>query len=216
MVNADDKYVRVQVTRGTGPIGMSSDLTESCNWVFYVKDVDKVTEAQYRNGVSIVTTQRLRNTKEALDPNIKSGNYLNNILAFQAAMPTKAFESVMVDAKGFITEGTTSNIWIVKNGVAKTPPQSSDLLKGITRGLLFEIGQKHGIEIQEAMITPDELRAADEVFLTSSTREVLSVSSVDGKSIKSAGCGQMTAKLGQLYKEYVSEYCRNARDQHPL
>lgn len=216
MVDQDDKYLRVQVTRGAGPIGMSSDLTDSCNWVYYVKDIDKVTADQYKNGVSIVTTQRLRNTKAALDPNIKSGNYLNNVLAFQSAMPTKAFESVMLDSKGYITEGTTSNIWIVKNGLVMTPPKTSDLLVGITRRILFEIGKNKNIELVEAMITPEELKSADEVFLTSSTREVLSVSRVDDVVIKSQGCGKVTQKLGELYKEYVAAYNRVALATHPL
>lgn len=216
LVNQDDKYFRVQVTRGTGPIGMSSDLAPHCNWVYYVKNIDKVTGEQYKQGVPIVITDRLRNSKRALDPNIKSGNYLNNVLAFQAAMPTRAFESIMVDARGNITEGTTSNIWIVKNGVAITPPKSSDLLIGITRRILFEIGASEGLSVIEGLLTPDDLRQADEVFITSSTREVLAVSTVDGQAIKSHGCGPMTQKLGELYKRYVAEYCEDALKTHPL
>lgn len=216
LVNQDNKYVRVQVTRGQGPIGMSSDLSRHCNWVYYVKDVDRVTDEQYRKGVSIVVTERLRNTKAALDPNIKSGNYLNNVLAFQTAMPVKAFESVMVDAKGNVTEGTTSNIWMVKGGVVLTPPRTSDLLVGITRQILFEIADRHKIPVEEGLFTPDQLRAADEVFLTSSTREVLAVSSVDGLKIGAGVCGEMTRKLGELYKGYVQEYCQRAIETHPL
>lgn len=214
-VNQDDKYVRWQVTRGQGVIGMASDLTPHCNWVIYVKDVDKISSEQYAKGVRVATTSRLRNTKQALDPNIKSGNYLNNVLAFQDAMKKKSFECVMIDSRGHITEGTTSNIFCVRDGVVLTPPSKSDILVGITRTCLFEIAEEIGLEMHEADLTPEDFYSADEVFLTSSTREVLPVSHVDATAIKSHGMGPITKKLALAYKDMVNDYCERAKKEHP-
>lgn len=211
-VNKDDKYLRVQVTRGEGAIGMSSDLAQKRNWIVYIKDIDIVPQEQYLKGVAIVTTQRLRNSKDALDPNIKSGNYLNNVLAFQEASKAKAFESIMVNAKGFCTEGTTSNIFRVIKGKVQTPPDSFDLLRGITRKCLFEIAKKNNINMEEAEFTPAELEASDEVFLTSSTREVLPISRVNNKTLP---VGPITQELGRLYKHLIGEYCEKAKSTHP-
>lgn len=210
--NKDDRYVRVQVTRGEGPIGMATNLAEKPNWVIYVKDVDLVSDEQYKNGTSIVTTDRLRNAKKALDPNIKSGNYLNNVLAFREATTQKASEAIMVDRRGNCTEGTTSNIFRVKDGIVQTTPFEGDILVGITRAIVFDIAKKNRIPIEEKFFTPKELENSDEVFITSSTREVLPVSSVNGRKIK---VGPITSKLGELYKEAIKVYCEEAKSRHP-
>jgi branched-chain amino acid aminotransferase len=215
LVDKDDKYLRVQVTRGEGAIGMSSQLATKRNWVVYIKDIDRVPQEFYDEGVAIVTSQRHRNTKLALDPNIKSGNYLNNVLAFQDAAKYRAFEAVMVDNKGFITEGTTSNIFRVERGVIYTPPTTSDLLKGITRATVFEIARQEKLELIESHFTPRELRDSDEVFLTSSTREVLPVATVDGTKIKSHRAGVVTQKIAKAYKQAVAYYCERAKQTHP-
>ncbi len=207
-----DRYVRIQVTRGEGAIGMAMDLAPLANIVIYVKDVDLVSKDKYENGVSVVTSQRLRNNKRALDPNIKSGNYLNNVLAFKDASKEKAFESIMMDEAGLCAEGTTSNIFRVKNSILQTPPITSDILVGITRKLVIDAAKEIGIQVSEKSFTPQELETSDEVFITSSTREVLPVSKVNKSQLK---VGQITKKLAERYKTKIVEYCDWAKSKHP-
>lgn len=211
-VGKPDRYVRWQVTRGEGEIGMSMHLARKANWIIYIKDIDHISAEVIKNGTSIVTTQRLRNAKQALDPNIKSGNYLNNVLAFKDATQAKASEAVLVDAKGFCTEGTTSNIFRVKNGIVQTPPKTSDILVGITRTILFEIGAKNNIPMEEALFTPKELEDSDESFITGSVRELTPVSNINGKPIK---LGPVLVKLRELYARVIQEYCDSAKTRHP-
>ncbi len=211
-VGKADRYVRWQVTRGEGEIGMSMHLAKSANWIVYVKDIDTINPEINKTGTAIVTSQRLRNPKQALDPNIKSGNYLNNVLAFKDATQSKATEAVMVDGKGFCTEGTTSNIFRVKNGVLQTPPHKSDILVGITRTLIFEIANKNKMPIEETYFTPQELEDSDEAFLSGSVREITPVSKVNGKTIS---IGPIVSKLRDLYAIGIKDYCEKAKTDHP-
>lgn len=211
-VGKSDRYIRWQVTRGEGPIGMAMDLAQKPNWVIYVKDIDVISDEIYKNGTSIVTSTRLRNSKQALDPNVKSGNYMNNVLAFKDASKAQVAEAVMIDSNGFCTEGTTSNIFRVKDGVLQTPPKKSDLLVGITRTLIFEIAEKNNIPIEEKLFTPTELEASDEAFLSGSVREITPISRINGKSIK---IGPVVRQLRQLYAQVIKEYCDEAKHRHP-
>jgi branched-chain amino acid aminotransferase len=201
-----DVYMRIQITRGEGTIGLSVKNASKPNVVIYIRELETTPEEHYTRGVSIVTTDRLRNSKKALDPNIKSGNYLNNLLAFMEATKSSAYESIMVNTKNLVTEGTTANVYMVKGGAVISPPDDFDILRGITRRIVKGLCKKEKIEFIEKGFTPQEMESADEVFLTSSTKEVLPVRLVNTSGIKTAP-GPVSKKLGLAYKDYVKEYC---------
>jgi len=199
-------YMRIQVTRGTGQIGLGLKNANEPNVVIYIRELELTPQEYYKKGVKIVTSDRVRNSKRALDPNIKSGNYLNNVLAFVDATNAEAIEAVMVNSRGEVTEGTTSNIFRVKDGTVYSPPDEYDILKGITRGIVVRICSELKIPYKEVGFTPKDLENSDEVFLTSSTREVLPVRLINQQQV--AQCpGPISVRLGQAYKEYISRYC---------
>ena len=140
-----------------------------------------------------------------MDPNIKSGNYLNNVLAMAEAKEKGAFDAIMLNYKGNITEGTTSNIWIVEGDKFITPPLEAGLLGGITRKTLLNIAAKNNLNVAEENITPERLKSADECFLTSSTKEIVPITQVDGNPVGSGAPGVQTKKLHQMYKNFVTD-----------
>lgn len=212
--DGEDAYIRIQVSRGEGPISLDPRAARGVNTVIYVKPVPKPNPENYTKGVSVVTTDVLRNSKNAIDPNIKSGNYLNNILAIQKGLATNAAECLMVNREGFITEATTSNIYMVKDGRVYSSPDNFDILWGITRSRVRELARAHNVDWVEKGFTPEELRNADEVFLTSSIREVMPVSHVDGRAIKSCP-GSKTQQLLDLYRADLKSYLTQAAQTHP-
>jgi branched-chain amino acid aminotransferase len=156
-------------------------------------------------GVSIRIVSVERNSPRALDPAIKSGNYLNNILAIEEARRTGTYEAILCDAEGRVTEGSTSNIWCVRGGEVLTPPTSVAILPGITRWRLLALGAAAGVPMREAVLYPDDLRGADEVFLTSSIRGVLPVSRVDDRVLP---VGPMSRQCVALYEAFLARVAR--------
>lgn len=213
-VDCDDVYMRIQVSRGDGPIGMSPTLVERPNEVIIIYPFVQIDKKYYEEGAKIYVTDRLRNTKKALDPNIKSGNYLNNVLAYSEGEKVGAMETFMVNSQGFITEGTTSNIFMIKGNTLITPPRSFDILVGITRGIVIELAQNLGYQVEEKGFDLAALQGADEVFLTSSTREIVPIREVNGKSFQ-VNKYEKTSKLIEGYKSYVNSYLEIARKEHP-
>jgi branched-chain amino acid aminotransferase len=213
-VPLENMYMRIQITRGEGNIGLGTANANKPNVIIYFRHLEKLDPKLYDVGGSIVTSSRIRNSKKALDPNIKSGNYLNNVLAYMDASKSKALESILINSQGLITEGTTSNIFSVKNGVLITPPVEFDILQGITRKIVIGIAHKLKIPVKEAGITPSELENSDEVFLTSSTREVLPIHWVNGKVIGNEGYGPVTKLLALTYKDHVKQYCEQKKEKY--
>jgi branched-chain amino acid aminotransferase len=203
----DDVYMRIVVTRGEGRIALDPNAAEKPNVVIYIKDIEKVDLKLYGTGIDVIAAQVLRNSKDALDPNIKSGNYLNNILALGEAKQKKAHDAFMVNREGFVTEGTTWNLFMVKGGEVITPPDKADILHGITRKILRKLCSQLGIKVVDRFFTVAELKAADEAFSTGSVKEVMPISSVDGAKIADGKPGPVTLKLASAYKEYVKVYC---------
>ncbi len=206
-------YMRLQVTRGEGPIGMDPSLAGKPNYVLYFKPFEVPPKEYYTEGVDIAVTERLRNSKRSLDPNIKSGNYLNNVLAFIEGKEFRPYESVMMNSEGFITEGCTSNIQIVQGDTIVMTPDEFDILRGITRSLVEEVANTSGIQIQKRGFTAQELFDADEVFITSSTREIMPVKSANGK--KTGKRSTVVRALQEGYKKKIEEYSRWAESHHP-
>lgn len=210
----DDAYMRIQISRGDGPIGMSKNLVKKPNEVIIIYPFVQIDKKYFDEGAKIFVTERLRNSKKALDPNIKSGNYLNNVLAYNEGEKEGAFETFMLNSQGMVTEGTTSNIFMIKGNSLITPPENYDILVGITRRIVMDIADNVGLKVEEKGFDLKTLQGADEVFLTSSTREIVPIKDVNGKSFKATGF-EKTRKLINEYKAYTNRYLENAKKEHP-
>src|SRR6185436_20179458 len=171
----DEAYVRVLVTRGVGELTYDPKATPSHTLAIIVKPQVDPPEAAYRDGVAVAIVDIIRNHPGSVNPMIKSNNLMNNALAMQEALRRGAFEGVMRNYRGELTECTTANLFVVKGGVALTPPLDAGILPGTTREFVFEIGRAIEIEVREAVLRDDDLYAADEAFLTGTTREVVPV-----------------------------------------
>jgi branched-chain amino acid aminotransferase len=202
-----DSYIRVVVTRGSGEFGLDPALATESRLVIVVRPLARPAASLYEHGAAARRVDVERTSRRALDPSIKSGNYLNNILALAEAKRHGANEAILCDARGRVAEGATSNVWSVKDGVALTPPDEVGLLPGITRWRLFELARGAGIEARQAVLTADDLRAADELFITSSIRHVLPITRLDDRSLP---IGPVTRRLAALYDEFVSDVARSA------
>ncbi len=201
-----DVMLRIVVSRGEGPLGLDvSTCTQPRYLIYVVELLDSMVPAVADpegggGGVSVVISGVRRNNPRALDPSIKSGNFLNNILAYHDAREARAYEALLCDADGFLAEGTTTNVFVVREGRILTP-RSDGILEGITRAVIFEEARRAGIPIAEEIIEPDALRAADEAFLTSSVRGIVPIASVDGVELGGGRRGPVTKRLQGLYLE---------------
>ena len=204
----DDSYVRVIVTRGAGEIGLDLALAVDPLTIVIVKPLGGPTPEMYANGVKLQIVSVRRTSPDAVDPAVKSGNYLNSILALAEARRAGAYEAVMCDARGRVAEGSTSNLFIVRDGAIATPATEVGLLPGITRQRIFELAKGAGLAVAEAEFTPDDVRAADEAFITSSIRGVLPVSHIDGRPFGDDGPGPLTRQIVALYAGYLSRVAR--------
>jgi branched-chain amino acid aminotransferase len=141
-----------------------------------------------------------RNSPLAIDPAVKSGNYLNNVLALgEARRRSGAYEAILCAADGTVAEGASSNVFVVAAGQVRTPGPEVGILDGITRAKVIELCRRHDIPFREARVTPDELRDADEAFITSATRGVLPVTRVDDRPVGGGAPGPVTRRLMALY-----------------
>ena len=171
----EESYVRIVATRGAGPIGLDPALAEDPQLLVIVQPIHLPPPEAYERGVKVQLVGVRRNLREAIDPRAKTGNYLNNVLALREARAHGAYEAVMLDAEGRITEGSTSNLFVVKDGRLITPPSAVGILEGVTRAVLFEVAKEQGIPVEERDVRPADLLAADEAMITSSVREILPV-----------------------------------------
>src|SRR5215510_14431380 len=196
-----EAYLRILITRGVGELTYDVAACPSPSIVIIVKpNVDPPREA-FEQGVTVALVPIVRNHPSTVNPLIKSNNLLNNALAMQEAFRRGAFEGVMRNYKGELAECTQSNLFIVKNGTALTPPIEAGLLPGITREFLFEVGQGVGIPVREAVLRDEDLFGADEAFLTSTTREAVPIVKVDDRTIGSGKPGPVTKKLLKGFRD---------------
>ena len=190
-----EAYIRVLVTRGIGELTYDPHATPTPSIVIIVKpQVDPPPEV-YERGVRVVLVDVVRNHPDTVNPMIKSNNLLNCALAAQQAIRRGGYEGIMRNYRGELTECTTANLFVVKDGTAVTPPLESGLLPGITREFLFEVGKEVGITVAEQVLRDEDLLTADEAFLTSTTREVVPIVNVDDRTIGSGRPGPVTMGL---------------------
>ena len=194
-----DCYVRLVVTRGVGNLGLNP---RSCKTptVFIIAGKIQVYPAElYARGMEIVTVPTVRNLHSAVNPAIKSLNYLNNILAKIEANNAGVEEAIMLNAAGFVAECTADNLFIIKHGELFTPPLSAGALYGITRGTVMELAAQLGVKVSEPNLTRYDLFNADECFLTGTGAEIMPVIKIDGRVIGSGKPGALTLKLTGEY-----------------
>ena len=195
-----EAYIRVLVTRGVGELTYDVKATPNPSLVIIVKPhVDPPADA-YDKGVRVVIVDVVRNHPATVNPMIKSNNLMNSALAMQQALRSNAFEGVMRNYKGELTECTTANLFIVKNNAALTPPLEAGLLPGITREFLFDVGKDAGVEVAEQILGDDDLFRADEAFLTSTTRELVPIVTVNDRMIGNGRPGPVTWKLLNAFR----------------
>jgi branched-chain amino acid aminotransferase len=202
---AHEAYIRILITRGVGELTYDPAACPTPSVVVIVKpNVNPSVEA-FERGVRAALVPIVRNHPGSVNPLIKSNNLLNNALAMQEAFRRGAFEGIMRNYRGELAECTQSNLFIVKNGAALTPPIDAGLLPGITREFLFEVGRDAGISVREAVLRDDDLFGADESFLTSTTREVVPIVRVDDRAIGSGAPGRVTRALLDGYRRKAQE-----------
>jgi len=205
-----EAYIRILVTRGIGELTYDPAATPVSSVVVIVKpNVDPPREA-FERGVKAALVGVMRNHPGTVNPLIKSNSLLNNALAMQEALRHGAFEGVMRNTRGELAECTQSNLFIVKNGAALTPPIDAGLLPGITREFLFEVGAEIGVPVKDAVLKDDDLFGADEAFLTSTTRELVPIVQVDDRKIGPGAPGPITKALLDGYRKKAQELTRSA------
>lgn len=190
-----EAYIRVLVTRGIGELTYDLKATPTPSVVVIVKPQVDPPESAYRLGVHAVIVSIVRNHPSTVNPMIKSNNLMNAALAMQEAYARGGFEGIMRNYRGELAECTTSNLFVVRGGAALTPPLDAGLLPGITREFMFDVGRDVGIEVREQVLRDDDLFNADEAFLTSTTREAVPITAVDGRPIGSGLPGPVTLCL---------------------
>ena len=202
-LDGKEAYVRVLVTRGVGELTYDLEATPKPSWVIIVKALVAPAPEIYERGCKVVIVDVVRNHPGSVSPMIKCNNLMNQALAAQQAFERGAFDGVMRNYHGELTEFATSNLFVVKDGTVGTPPIDCGLLPGITREFVFEIGRNVGIEVREQVLRDNDLFNADEAFLTSTTREVVPIVAVNGKAIGVGKPGAITAKLLKTFREIV-------------
>ncbi len=200
-----DGYVRLVVTRGAGSLGLDIRRTGNPQIIIIADTITLYPEEIYENGMELITASTLRNHPGALSPRIKSLNYLNNILAKIEGTDAGTLETLMLNHKGEVAECTGDNIFIIKDGVVKTPGPEAGILEGITRNTVMKLAREAGHEVREVALTRHDIFVADECFLTGSAAEIVAVVSLDGRKIGTGKPGETTLDLRRRFQEFTRQ-----------
>lgn len=201
-----EAYLRIQISRGEGEIGLDPALCPAPSMVILTKPFKDYPPELYAKGVNVAIVATRRNHPLSLDPAIKSTNFLNNILAKIESLKTGAYEGIMLNWKGYVAEGTISNIFAVRKQVLFTPSLETGILDGITRALVLRLARLNKLEIEEKLLRPRELLKADECFITNTTIEIMPVTSIDGNAVGSGTPGPVTKMLLNAYRNEVQRH----------
>jgi branched-chain amino acid aminotransferase len=195
-----DGYIRLVVTRGVGSLGLNPNFCKQPSVVIIAGKIQLYPAELYQRGLQIITVPTTRNLHSAINPAIKSLNYLNNILAKIEALNGGCDEAIMLNAGGFVAECTGDNIFIVKGGQLFTPPISAGALHGITRGVVLELARENGMTVSEPNMTRYDLFNADECVLTGTGAEIIAAVKIDGRVIGDGKPGPVTDRLIAQYR----------------
>ena len=196
-------YVRLVVTRGVGTLGLNPYLCKKPQIIIIAADIQLYPRELYKKGLDIVTVGTMRNQPEALNPSIKSLNYLNNVLAKIEAINAGVMEAIMLNPQGFVSEATGDNLFIIRNGELLTPPTEAGILEGITRNVVMDLARDMGITVREKMMSRYDIYTSDEMFLTGTAAEVIPVVRVDRRVIGDGNPGPQTMALLKSFKDFA-------------
>ncbi|MFQ5671018.1 MAG: aminotransferase class IV [Acidobacteriota bacterium] len=194
-----ESAIRIVVTRGIGDIGYGIHLCPERQTLIYVRPLRRLRDPRFRRGLHLAILDIRRNDKRAVSPTIKSGNLLNNILGAFEAEKRGADEGILLNQEGYVAEGTMTNVFLVAQGVIRTPPAAVGILEGITRGFVLEVARENHMPVEESAFRPDDLLQADEIFVTSTTKGILPVLSINGQPVGQNAPGPVTLKLTALF-----------------
>jgi len=197
----DDGYVRLVVSRGAGTLGLDPNRTSDPQVIVITDHIALYPDEYYEKGLEIITVSTIRNHPAALNPRVKSLNYLNNILAKIEGLQANCEEALMLNHKGEVAECTGDNIFLVSRGRLLTPPIDAGILEGITRDVVIELAEKEGIPVLQIPLTRHDVYIADECFLTGSAAEVVPVVKVDSRKIGDGKPGPTTRRLMSRFHE---------------
>ena len=198
-----DGYIRLVVTRGVGTLGLNPFLCEKAMIIIIASNIQLYPEELYEKGMKVISAATLRNHPMAISPQIKSLNYLNNILAKIEALDRDVPEAIMYNHQGYVAEATGDNVFIVRRGIIYAPPVQAGSLAGITRTVVIRLAQAEGITVTETQLTRYDLYVADEFFLTGTAAEVIGIVNIDGRIIGDGKPGPITKRLRQQFFAYA-------------
>ena len=210
--NLRDSYIRVVVSRGKGDLGLDPRKCQTPSVIIITDGITLYPKEMYENGLELITLNTRRNSAQSLDPNIKSLNYLNNILGKIECIRANVLEGLMLNLDGHVAEATGDNVFLVRNGELLTPPPSAGILDGITRNAVIEMALARGVVVREILFNLYDVYNTDECFLTGTGAEVIPVVKVDGREIGRGKPGPLTQLLIGDFRELV---CRDGAVIHP-
>ncbi len=198
-----DGYIRLIVTRGVGDLGLDPFMCEKSCVIIIADNVQLYPEEFYEKGLNVISAATIRNHPMTVPPQVKSLNYLNNILAKIEAIDHGVSEAIMYNHEGYVAEASADNVFIVREGVICTPPVSAGSLDGITRAIIMKLAKEEGISIVEKNLTRFDLYTCNEFFLTGTGAEVIGIVNIDGRTIGDGKPGEMTKMLRRKFFEYA-------------
>lgn len=201
--NVIDGYIRLVVTRGTGTLGLNPFVCDNAQLFIIADNIQLYPEELYETGMKIISATTVRNHPLAIPPQIKSLNYLNNILAKIEALDNDVPEAIMYNHEGYVAEATGDNVFIVRNGVIYTPPVQAGSLEGITRAVVIKLAKQEKLEVVEKNLTRFDLYICDEFFLTGTAAEVIGIIEIDGRVIGNGNPGPITKLLRKKFFAYA-------------
>ncbi|MBC8206169.1 MAG: branched-chain-amino-acid transaminase [Kiritimatiellales bacterium] len=199
----ENGYIRHVVTRGAGTLGLNPYLCKKASVIIIAASIKLYPQEMYDNGMKIITAGTIRNMSEALNPRVKSLNYLNNIMAKIEAINAGVMECLMLNPQGYVAEASGDNVFVVKGNKLTTPPTWCGALEGITREKVMDLAREMGMEVEETVMSRYEIWTADEVFLTGTAAEVIAVIELDKRPIGNGKPGPITNKLIEAYRKLV-------------
>lgn len=198
-----DGYIRLLVTRGVGTLGLNPFICNNASIIIIADNIQLYPEELYEKGLRIISATTVRNHPLAMPPQIKSLNYLNNILAKIEALDNDVPEAIMYNHEGYVAEATGDNVFIVRKGVVYSPPVEAGSLEGVTRRVVIRLAEAEGIKVVECNLTRFDLYICEEFFLTGTAAEVIGVVEIDSRTIGDGRPGPITKLLRKKFFEYA-------------
>jgi branched-chain amino acid aminotransferase len=198
-----DGYIRLVITRGAGTLGLNPFVCKKAKIIIIADSIQLYPEKLYETGMKIISATTVRNHPLAIPPQVKSLNYLNNILAKIEALDNDVPEAIMYNHEGYVAEATGDNVFIVRDGIIYTPPVQAGSLEGITRDVVIRLAKSENIEVIEKNLTRFDLYVSDEFFLTGTAAEVIGIVEIDGRGIGDGKPGPITKMLRKKFFEYA-------------